>query len=104
MNRTEIADNDALRRFVRDNDKAVVMFGKSDCVHCSIAESVMDDVRGDFPQIAFAYVEDTHVALAEGVKSFPTTRFYEGGSHIADLIGSLKIGHIRELLEIFAET
>ena len=36
-----------LKEFLNGNYKAVVVFGKKDCIHCSIVETVIESIEKD---------------------------------------------------------
>ena len=87
-----------LKEFLNGNYKAVVVFGKKDCIHCSIVETVIESIEKDYPLIAFGFTTEKAIAERRHIDAFPVVAFYENGSIVATLHGSGKITIIKEIL------
>lgn len=89
-----------LRDFLRGKKRAVVVFGKKDCLHCSIVESVIESIEKDYPLIAFGFTTERDLAEKRHIEAFPVVAFYENGNIMGTLHGSSKIVHIKDMLNI----
>lgn len=90
-----------LRDFLRGKKRAVVVFGKKDCLHCSIVESVIESIEKDYPLIAFGFTTERDLAEKRHIEAFPVVAFYENGNIMGTLHGSSKIVHIKDMLNIW---
>lgn len=90
-----------LKEFLNGNYKAVVVFGKKDCIHCSIVETVIESIEKDYPLIAFGFTTEKAIAERRHIDAFPVVAFYENGSIMGTLHGSSKIVHIKDMLNIW---
>lgn len=90
-----------LRDFLRNKPRAVVLYGKDNCLHCSIVESVLGDVEKHYPLIAFGYTNSTALADKLHINAYPVLIFYENGAEQGRLIGSGKITFIKDMLNIW---
>lgn len=97
MSKTITTENE-LKEFLNGNHKAVVVFGKKDCIHCSIVETVIESIEKDYPLIAFGFTTEKAIAERRHIDGFPVVAFYENGSIVATLHGSGKITIIKEIL------
>ena len=96
----EIKTNEELKEALK-KPKSVVMFGKTDCLHCTIVQNCIESVERHFPLIDFYYTEVRAFADARHIDAFPVTYFYEYGSVFATLVGSKYAIRIREILNLW---
>lgn len=87
---------DALRK-----PKTVVMYGKPDCLHCTIMRNCIESVVRHFPLIDFYYTEAREFADARHIDAFPVTILYENGSEIARLEGSKYATKVRDIFNLW---
>ena len=90
-----------LKEFINSNTRAVVVFGKQDCLHCSIVETVIESMGKDYPLIAFGFTTERDLAEKRHIEAYPVIAFYENGNIIGTLHGSGKIIHIKSMLDIW---
>jgi len=90
-----------LKEFLNGNHKAVVVFGKKDCIHCSIVETVIESIEKDYPLIAFGFTTEKAIAERRHIDGFPVVAFYENGNIMGTLHGSGKITFIKDMLNIW---
>lgn len=100
MSKTLNTENE-LKEFLNENHMAVVVFGKKDCLHCSIVESVIESIEKDYPLIAFGFTTDRALADRRHIEEYPVVAFYENGNIMGTLHGSSKIVHIKDMLNIW---
>ena len=86
-----------LREFLRGKKRAVVVFGKHDCLHCTIVKNCIESVERHFPLIDFYYTEVREFADARHIDAFPVTILYENGSEIARLVVSKHATKVRDI-------
>lgn len=87
---------EALRR-----GRSVIMFGKYDCLHCTIVRNCIESVERHYPLIDFYFTEDRQMADARHIDGYPVTIFYEHGIEQGRLIGSGKINILRDLFNLW---
>lgn len=90
-----------LKEFINSNIRAVVVFGKKDCLHCSIVETVIEGIQKEYPLIAFGFTTEKSLAERRHIDAYPVIAFYENGNIQGTLHGSSKIVHIKEILNIW---
>ena len=90
-----------LRDFLRGKKRAVVVFGKKDCLHCSIVETVIDGIEKQYPLIAFGFTTENALAERRHIEAYPVIAFYENGTIQGTLHGSGKITFIKDMLNIW---
>lgn len=81
--------------------KSVVMFGKKDCLHCSIVETVIEGIEKQYPLIAFGFTTETVLAERRHIEAYPVIAFYENGVIQGTLHGSGKITLIKNMLNMW---
>ena len=90
-----------LKEFLNGNQRAVVVFGKKDCLHCSIVETVIDGIEKQYPLVAFGFTTERALAERRHIEAYPVIAFYENGNIIGTLNGSSKIVRIKEMINIW---
>ena len=90
-----------LKEFINRNQRAVVVFGKKDCLHCSIVETVIDGIEKQYPLVSFGFTTDRDIADKRHVEAYPVIAFYENGTILGTLHGSGKITFIKDMLNIW---
>ena len=100
MSKTITTENE-LKEFLNENYKAVVVFGKKDCIHCSIVETVIEGIQKEYPLVAFGFTTERDLAEKRHIEAYPVIAFYENGTIQGTLHGSSKIVHIKEMLNIW---
>lgn len=100
MSKTLNTENE-LKEFLNGNHRTVVVFGKKDCLHCSIVESVIEGIEKDYPLIAFGFTTERDLAEKRHIEAYPVIAFYENGNIMGTLHGSSKIVHIKDMLNIW---
>lgn len=96
-----IDNEQQLRDFLKNSKKAVILFGKPDCLHCSIVETVIEGIAKEYPLIDFGFTTEKALADARHIEAFPMVAFYENGNIMGTLHGSGKITLIKEMLNIW---
>lgn len=100
MNKT-ITTETELKEFINKNQRAAVVFGKKDCIHCSIVETVIESIEKDYPLIAFGFTTEKAIADRRHIEGYPVIAFYENGNIMGTLHGSGKITFIKDMLNIW---
>ena len=100
MNKT-ITTEDELKEFINKSQRAVVVFGKKDCLHCSIVETVIEGIQKEYPLIAFGFTTERDLAEKRHIEAYPVIAFYENSNIMGTLHGSSKIVHIKDMLNIW---
>lgn len=100
MSKTINTENE-LKEFINKSQRAVVVFGKKDCLHCSIVETVIEGIQKDYPLIAFGFTTEKAIAESRHIDAFPVVAFYENGNIQGTLHGSGKITLIKDMLNIW---
>ena len=100
MSKTLNTENE-LKEFLNENHRAVVVFGKKDCMHCSIVETVIESIEKCYPLIAFGFTTERDLAEKRHIEAYPVIAFYENGTIQGTLHGSSKIVHIKDMLNIW---
>ena len=100
MNKT-ITTETELKEFINKNQRAVVVFGKKDCLHCSIVETVIEGIQKEYPLIAFGFTTERDLAEKRHIEAYPVVAFYENGNIMGTLHGSGKIVYIKDMLNIW---
>lgn len=90
-----------LKEFINRNHRAVVIFGKKDCLHCSIVETVIDGIEKQYPLVSFGFTTERAIADRRHIEAYPVMAFYENGVIQGTLHGSSKIVRIKEILNIW---
>ena len=90
-----------LKEFINRNQRAVVVFGKKDCLHCSIVETVIDGIEKQYPLVAFGFTTERDLAEKRHIEAYPVVAFYENGNIMGTLHGSGKIVYIKDMLNIW---
>ena len=96
----EIKTNDDLKK-VAKMSRTVVMYGKPDCLHCSIVRTCIESVEMQYPLISFFFAEEKELAEKKHIEVFPVLLFYENGNIEGALVGSGKITKIKEMLNLW---
>ena len=81
--------------------RSVVMFGKADCLHCTIVRNCIKSVEKHFPLIDFYFTENRDFSNARNISSFPVVVFYENGIEQGTMVGSNHITLIRDILNLW---
>ena len=81
--------------------KSVVMYGKHDCLHCTIMRNCIESVERNFPLIDFYYTEARELSDARRIDAFPVTILYENGSEIARLVGSEYATKVHDIFSLW---
>ena len=76
---------------------SVVMFGKENCLHCSIVQNCVESVEKHYPNIGFYYTDNNELSSSRNINAFPVLVFYENGAEKCRITGS---GHIHKIKEI----
>lgn len=100
MSKTINTENE-LKEFINKSQRAVVVFGKKDCLHCSIVETVIEGIQKDYPLIAFGFTTEKSLAERRHIEAYPVIAFYENGNIMGTLHGSGKITFIKDMLNIW---
>jgi len=90
-----------LKEFINRNQRAVVVFGKKDCLHCSIVETVIDGIEKQYPLVSFGFTTERAIADRRHIEAYPVMAFYENGTIQGTLHGSGKITFIKDMLNIW---
>lgn len=90
-----------LKEFLNGNQRAVVVFGKKDCLHCSIVETVIEGIQKEYPLVAFGFTTDRAIADRRHIEAYPVIAFYEKGVIQGTLHGSGKITFIKNMLNMW---
>lgn len=90
-----------LKDFLCEHPKAVVVFGKPDCLHCGVVETIFESVLKDYPLIAFAFTTSQEIAEKRHIESFPVTCFYEDTHLQGCLVGSGFVEKTKEILNVW---
>jgi len=90
-----------LKEFINRNQRAVVVFGKKDCLHCSIVETVIDGIEKQYPLVSFGFTTERTIADRRHIEAYPVMAFYENGTIQGTLHGSGKITLIKDMLNIW---
>lgn len=94
-----IKDSATLDAMLHKNVRCMVLFGRRDCLHCSIMETIMDNIRDEYPTIEFGYiVDDGSVGDGYGVMQYPTIVFFECGHVLGSLVGSERCGSLKSIV------
>lgn len=80
---------------------SVVMFGKEDCLHCSIVLTCVESVEKNYPLLGFHFTESLELSNARNIDAYPVLVFYENGIEQGRMIGSNHIHKIKELLNLW---
>lgn len=96
----EIITREELKEALR-KPKTVVMYGKPDCLHCTIMRNCIEGVVRHFPLIDFYYTEVSEFADSRHIDAFPVTILYENGSEIARLVGSRFATKVRDIFNLW---
>lgn len=96
----EIKTREELRD-AENQASSVVMFGKEDCLHCSIVRTCIESVEKHYPLIGFHFTESRELSNARNIDAYPVLVFYENGIEQGRLIGSSHIHKIKELLNLW---
>lgn len=96
----EIKTREELKEALR-KPKTVVMYGKHDCLHCTIMRNCIESVERHFPLIDFYYTEAREFADSRHIDAFPVTILYENGSEIARLVGSKFATKVRDIFNLW---
>lgn len=81
--------------------KCCIIYGKPDCLHCTIVRTAVDGIIRHFPLISFFYTENTEICGVRPFDGYPVTALYENGYLIGTMEGSGHIGKIREILNLW---
>ena len=100
MSKTITTENE-LKEFLNENYKAVVVFGKKDCIHCSIVETVIEGIQKEYPLVAFGFTTERDLAEKRHIEAYPVIAFYENGTIQGTLHGSGKITFIKDMLNLW---
>ena len=100
MSKTLNTENE-LKEFLNGNQRAVAVFGKKDCLHCSIVETVIDGIEKQYPLVSFGFTTERDLAERRHIEAYPVIAFYENGNIIGTLQGSGKITFIKDMLNIW---
>lgn len=100
MNKT-INTETELKEFINKSQRAVVVFGKKDCLHCSIVETVIEGIEKQYPLVAFGFTTEREIAEKRHIEAYPVVAFYENGTIQGTLHGSGKITFIKDMLNIW---
>lgn len=90
-----------LKEFINRNQRAVVVFGKKDCLHCSIVETVIGGIQKEYPLVSFGFTTDRAIAEKRHIEAYPVIAFYENGVIQGTLHGSGKITLIKNMLNMW---
>ena len=96
----EIKTRQELKEAVK-HSRSVVMYGKEDCLHCSIVRTCIESVEMQYPLISFFFTEEKELAEKKHIEEFPVLLFYENGNIEGALVGSGKITKIKEMLNLW---
>lgn len=100
MSKTINTENE-LKEFINRNQRAVVVFGKKDCLHCSIVETVIEGIEKQYPLVSFGFTTERAIADRRHIEAYPVMAFYENGTIQGTLHGSGKITFIKDMLNIW---
>lgn len=92
----EIKTRESLKEAL-NGGRSVVMFGKSDCLHCTIVRNCVESVEKNYHLIGFYYTENREFSVARNIVAFPVLIFYENGAEQFRVTGS---GHIHKIMDI----
>lgn len=95
----EIKTREELKEALR-KPKTVLMYGKHDCLHCTIMRNCIESIERHFHLIDFYYTEVREFADARHIDAYPVTILYENGSEIARLVGSKFATKVREVFNL----
>lgn len=96
-----ISSEHELTEFIKNSTRAVVVFGKKDCLHCSIVETVIESIVVKYPLVSFGFTTERSLAEKRNIDAFPVVAFYENGNIQGTLHGSGKITFIKEMLNLW---
>lgn len=96
----EIKTREELRE-AANQARSVVMFGKEDCLHCSIVRTCVESVEKYYPLLGFHFTESRELSNVRNIDAYPVLVFYENGIEQGRLIGSNHINKIKELLNLW---
>lgn len=82
-------------------DRCCVIFGKDNCLHCSIAKNVAESMEKAFSEVCFHCTDNTELAKANHVEAYPTVCFYENGLKFATVIGSDHLSFLKYILAMW---
>lgn len=89
-----------LRDFINSNMKAAVMFGKKDCIHCTIAKKCIEEVEESFPDIGFCITEERELSEMRHINAFPVIVLYKNGTEQGRLCGTDNIAYLKNILSL----
>lgn len=87
--------------FLHEKSRTVVLFGKKDCLQCSIVETAIESIEKGYPLVSFGFTTDRDIAEKRHIDAYPVLVFYENGTEIGRLIGSGKIGRLKDILNLW---
>lgn len=96
----EIKTQEELKKALK-SAKSVVVFGKHDCLHCTIVKNCISSIERHFPLVDFYYTESVGLSDARHINEFPATYFFENGLEIARMIGSKYAIRLRDVLNLW---
>ena len=96
----EIKTREELKEAFR-KPKSVVMFGKHDCLHCTIMSNCIQSVERHFPLIDFYFTDVKEFSDERHIDAFPVTYLNENGSVMATLVGSKYATRVRDIFSLW---
>ena len=96
----EIKTREELRE-AANQARSVVMFGKADCLHCSIVRTCIESIEKQYPLIDFCFTENKEFASARNIDAFPVLVFFENGIEQGSLVGSSHITILKDMLNLW---
>lgn len=84
-----------------DQSRSIIMFGKEDCLHCTIVKNGVGSIVQNYPLIGFYYTKNRDFATARNISAFPVLIFYENGSEQFRITGSSHIHKIRDFINLW---
>ena len=82
-------------------ERSVILFGKEDCIHCSIVKNCIKSIEKNYPLVNFYYTIDFDFANARSINHYPELVFYNNGSECGRLAGSEHVNKLKELINIW---
>lgn len=96
----EIKERDDIKDVLKKN-RSIILYGKDDCIHCTIVHKCVEELEEKYPLISFYHTNDKSIAEKHNVTAFPTIVFFENGNEQGRLVGSSKITLLKEILNLW---
>lgn len=84
----EITNSTEENNFINNNGKAVIFFGSERCHYCRNMIPIYQNLANKYPDVAFAHVEISRVAVDGLDSGVPLFIGYKNGVHVGTVLGA----------------